>query len=295
MLALAVASVALNAVGPKILGRATDLIFAGFVGKQLPATATRDQVVAGLRAQGEDNQADLIARMDHLVPGMGIDFGAVGRVLLFVFSLYAVASLLSWAMGWILSGAVNRTIYDLRRDVEDKLNRLPLPYFDNQPRGELLSRVTNDIDNVAQSMQQTLSQMLTSLLTVVAMVAMMLYISPLLALIALVTIPISMVVTADDRQALAEALRAAVEEHRRAQRHRRGDLHRSPAGQGVRSRGRGAGHLQGQERRPVRRRLRCPVHQRHHHADDDVHREPQLRRHRRGRRPPGGQRVDEPG
>ena len=150
----------------------------------------------GLRAQGKDNQADLIARMDHLVPGLGIDFGAVGRVLLFVLALYAVAGLLSWAMGWILTGAVNRTIFDLRRDVEDKLNRLPLPYFDNQPRGELLSRVTNDIDNVAQSMQQTLSQMLTSLLTVVAMVAMMLYISPLLALIALVTIPISMVVTA---------------------------------------------------------------------------------------------------
>ena len=120
----------------------------------------------------------------------------MGRVLLFVLALYAVASVLSWAMGWILTGAVNRTIFNLRRDVEDKLNRLPLPYFDDQPRGELLSRVTNDIDNVAQSMQQTLSQMLTSLLTVVAMVAMMLYISPLLALIALVTIPISMVVTA---------------------------------------------------------------------------------------------------
>ncbi|KRF29167.1 ABC transporter ATP-binding protein [Phycicoccus sp. Soil802] len=196
VLSLAVASVALNAVGPKILGRATDLIFAGFVGKQLPSTATRDQVVQGLRAQGQDKQADLIAKMDHLRPGFGIDFGAVGRVLLFVLALYAVASVLSWAMGWILTGAVNRTIFNLRRDVEDKLNRLPLPYFDNQPRGELLSRVTNDIDNVAQSMQQTLSQMLTSLLTVVAMVAMMLYISPLLAVIALVTIPVSMVVTA---------------------------------------------------------------------------------------------------
>lgn len=196
VLVLAVGSVALNAVGPKILGRATDLIFAGFIGKQLPSTATRDQVVDGLRAQGQDKQADLIARMDHLRPGFGIDFGAVGRVLLFVLALYAVASILSWAMGWILTGTVNRTIFTLRRDVEDKLNRLPLPYFDNQPRGELLSRVTNDIDNVAQSMQQTLSQMLTSLLTVVAMVAMMLYISPLLALIALVTIPVSMVVTA---------------------------------------------------------------------------------------------------
>jgi len=196
VLALAVASVALNAVGPKILGRATDLIFAGVVGKKLPATATRDQVVAALRARGQDTYADMVARMPHLVPGSGIDFGAVGRVLLFVLALYAVASLLSWAMGWILTGAVNRTIYNLRRDVEDKLNRLPLPYFDAQPRGELLSRVTNDIDNVSQSMQQTLSQMLTSLLTVVAMVGMMVYISPLLAVIALVTIPVTMVVTA---------------------------------------------------------------------------------------------------
>ncbi|TPG14920.1 ABC transporter ATP-binding protein [Pedococcus bigeumensis] len=196
VMALAVGSVALNAVGPKILGKATDLIFAGVVGKTLPATATRDQVVQGLRARGQDNFADMVARMNHLVPGAGIDFGAVGRVLLFVLALYAIASVLSWAMGWILTGAVNRTIFNLRRDVEDKLNRLPLPYFDAQPRGELLSRVTNDIDNVAQSMQQTLSQMLTSLLTVVAMVGMMLYISPVLALIALVTIPISMVVTA---------------------------------------------------------------------------------------------------
>nr|WP_231961570.1 ABC transporter ATP-binding protein [Pedococcus dokdonensis] len=196
VLALVVGSVSLNAVGPKILGRATDLIFAGFIGKQLPETATREQVVQGLRAQGQDKQADLLAKLDHLRPGFGIDFGAVGRVLLLVLALYALASVLSWAMGWILTGAVNRTIFNLRRDVEDKLNRLPLPYFDGQPRGELLSRVTNDIDNVAQSMQQTLSQMLTSLLTVVAMVAMMLYISPLLALIALVTIPISMFVTA---------------------------------------------------------------------------------------------------
>jgi ATP-binding cassette, subfamily B, multidrug efflux pump len=115
---------------------------------------------------------------------------------LLVLGIYVVASLLSWAMGWILTGAVNRTIFNLRRDVEDKLNRLPLPYFDQQPRGELLSRVTNDIDNVAQSLQQTLSQLLTSLLTVVAMVAMMVYISPLLAVIALVTIPVTMFVTA---------------------------------------------------------------------------------------------------
>jgi ATP-binding cassette, subfamily B, multidrug efflux pump len=196
VLALAVSSVVLNAIGPKILGRATDYIFAGVVGKQLPETATRNEIVASLRARGQDTFADMVAKMPHLVPGMGIDFGAVGRILLLVLGIYVVASLLSWAMGWILTGAVNRTIFNLRRDVEDKLNRLPLPYFDQQPRGELLSRVTNDIDNVAQSLQQTLSQLLTSLLTVVAMVAMMVYISPLLAVIALVTIPVTMFVTA---------------------------------------------------------------------------------------------------
>ena len=196
VLAFAVSSVALNAVGPKILGRATDLIFAGVVGRQLPTGVSRDQAVADLRLNGNGTLADLVAGIPYLVPGAGIDFGAVGRVLLFVLAIYVVASLLQWAMSYILTGAVNRTIFRLRASVEDKLNRLPLPYFDNQPRGELLSRVTNDIDNVAQSLQQTMSQLLTSLLTVVAMVAMMLYISPLLALIALVTIPVSMAVTA---------------------------------------------------------------------------------------------------
>jgi ATP-binding cassette subfamily B protein len=195
VLALALTSVALNAVGPKILGRATDLIFAGVVGKRLPATATRDEVVAGLRASGQGTFADMVARMPGLVPGAGIDFGAVGQVLMFALGIYVVASLLSWAMGWILTGAVNRTIFGLRRDVEDKLNRLPLPYFDAQPRGELLSRVTNDIDNVQTTLQQTMSQLLSSLLTVVGVVAMMFYISPVLALIALVTIPVSMVLT----------------------------------------------------------------------------------------------------
>ncbi|WP_406829420.1 ABC transporter ATP-binding protein [Pedococcus sp. KACC 23699] len=196
VLALAVASVGLSAIGPKILGRATDHIFAGVVGARLPSGVDKAQVVEQLRARGQGTLADLVSGMPYLVPGQGIDFGAVGRVLLLVLGIYAVASLLSWAQGWLLTGAVNRTIFGLRRDVEDKLNRLPLQYFDGQPRGELLSRVTNDIDNVAQSLQQTLSQLLTSLLTVVAMIAMMLYISPVLALIALFTIPVSMAVTA---------------------------------------------------------------------------------------------------
>lgn len=193
---LAVGSVALNAVGPKILGRATDLIFAGSVSRLIPANLTQAQFADGLRARGQDRLADLVGAMQHVVPGRGIDFGAVGAVLLTVLAIYVVAAGLQLAQGRLLTKAVNATIFRLRRDVEDKLNRLPLPYFDGQPRGELLSRVTNDIDNVAQSLQQTLSQLLTSLLTVVAMIGMMVWISPLLAVIALVTIPVTMVVTA---------------------------------------------------------------------------------------------------
>lgn len=194
-LAFAVVSVALNAVGPKILGRATDYIFSGFIGKLMPPNITQEQAVAALRAQGDTKRADLLAGMPHLVPGQGVDFGAVGRILLLVLALYAVASLLSWIQARIIVLVVNDAVYRLRQGVEAKLARLPLSYFDTQPRGELLSRVTNDIDNIAQSLQQTLSQLVSSALTVVAMLAMMFYVSPLLAIIALVTIPVSIGIT----------------------------------------------------------------------------------------------------
>ncbi len=195
VVALAVVSVLLTAIGPRILGRATDLIFAGFIGARLPAGITQQQAADGLRSSGEDRFADMVGAMPDLVPGRGIDMGAVGEVLLVALAVYVAASVLSWWQGRLLAGAVQTVVARLRADVEAKLHRLPLPYFDDQPRGELLSRVTNDIDNVATSLQQTLSQLLTSLLTVVAMVAMMVWISPLLALIALVTIPVSVVIT----------------------------------------------------------------------------------------------------
>ncbi|MDQ3358110.1 MAG: ABC transporter ATP-binding protein/permease [Actinomycetota bacterium] len=196
VLALTLTSVVLNAIGPLILARATDLIFAGVFGAQLPAGISQGSAVQVLREAGQDNLADMLAAMDYLVPGSGIDFGAVADVLLIALAVYVVAALLSWVQARVLVVVINRTVFNLRRDVEDKLNRLPLPYFDKQPRGELLSRVTNDIDNVAQSLQQTLSQLLTSLLTVVAMVAMMFVISPTLALVALVTIPVAIGLTA---------------------------------------------------------------------------------------------------
>nr|WP_205801164.1 ABC transporter ATP-binding protein [Micromonospora thermarum] len=191
---LAVLGVGLSAVGPKVLGHATDLIFAGVLGRQLPPGTTTEQAAAAARAAGDDSFADVITRMG-VVPGAGIDTSALARVLLLALGLYVAAAALTWWQGWLLTGVVQRTVHRLREDVEAKLNRLPLPYFDRQPRGELLSRVTNDIDNISISLQQTLSQLLTSLLTVVGVLAMMFWISPLLALVALVAVPLSVVVT----------------------------------------------------------------------------------------------------
>ncbi|HZC54060.1 MAG TPA: ABC transporter transmembrane domain-containing protein, partial [Mycobacterium sp.] len=166
IVALAIASVGLTVVGPKILGHATDLIFAGVIGKQLPAGVTLQQAVQGARASGNGQFADMLARMP-VVPGVGIDFDRLGGVLLVALALFAGSSVLAWLQAYLLAGVVQRAMLRLRSDVEDKLNRLPLPYFDKQPRGELLSRVTNDIDNISTSLQQTMSQLLTSLLTVV--------------------------------------------------------------------------------------------------------------------------------
>jgi ATP-binding cassette subfamily B protein len=194
VVALAVASVGMSVTGPKILGHATDLIFAGVIGRQLPVGTTREQAIEAARAAGHENIAAMMSKMDF-VPGVGIDFDALARVLLLVLVLFVAASLFGWAQGYVLNDAVQATIKRLRSDVEDKLHRLPLPYFDQQPRGEVLSRVTNDIDNISTTLQQTLSQLLTSLLMVAGVLVMMFVISPLLAVIALVAIPLSVLVT----------------------------------------------------------------------------------------------------
>jgi ATP-binding cassette, subfamily B, multidrug efflux pump len=198
VMVLAVASVGLMSLGPRILGRATDLIFAGLTGNQLvgkvPDGTTQQQVVDGLTRRGDEKHASMIASMKHFVVGQGIDFAAVSHVLLLVLGVYVGASVLSWLQGYLLNDVVQGTVMRMRSDVEDKVNALPLSYFDQQPRGELLSRVTNDIDNISQTLQQTMSQLLTSLLTVVFVVVLMFSISWQLALVALVTVPITMVV-----------------------------------------------------------------------------------------------------
>ncbi|WP_265523665.1 ABC transporter ATP-binding protein [Oerskovia flava] len=191
---LAVASVALTVTGPRLLGDATNVIFAGVIGSRLPAGLTQDQAVAQLRADGQDAFADLLGGMS-VVPGQGVDTGALATILAAVLAVYAGAFVFGWVQGRVTTVVVQRTVRRLREDVERKLGRLPLAYFDKQKKGEVLSRVTNDIDNISQTLQQTLSQLVTAVLTVVGVLAMMFWISPLLAVVALVTVPLSFLVT----------------------------------------------------------------------------------------------------
>ncbi len=189
-----VVSVALSVTGPRILGHATDIIFDGVVSKKLPAGLTKEQVIEQLRARGETNQAKMLESM-NILPGRGIDFTALAHVLMWVLALYVAAWLFGVLQGRLTARVVQNTVFRLRQQVEEKLGRLPLSYFDQQPRGEVLSRATNDTDNIAQTLQQTIAQLVTSLLTIVGVLAMMFWISPLLALIALITVPLSFWVT----------------------------------------------------------------------------------------------------
>lgn len=194
VLVFSVLSVVLTVIGPKLLGNATNVVFAGFVSLQVPSGATKQQVVGGLIAQGNEDQANMIAAMDF-VPGAGVDFEELMRILALVLAVYVLASIFGWLQARILNGVVQRAMHRLRLQVEDKVHRLPLSYFDKVQRGELLSRVTNDVDNIGQTMQQTLSQVVISLLTVIGVLVAMFLISPLLAVIALVTIPLTLVIT----------------------------------------------------------------------------------------------------
>ncbi|HWI43608.1 MAG TPA: ABC transporter ATP-binding protein [Nocardioides sp.] len=191
VLLLAVGSVASVVVGPRLLGKATDHVFSGLIGRQMDPGPSKSDAVAGAEARGDHQLADFLRGLDF-VPGRGVDFDAVGHILLLTVAIYLVGQLLGWLQGWLVNDVVQAMVRRLRSDVEAKIHRLPLSYFDRQPRGELLSRVTNDIDNVAQNLQQTMSQLLTSVLMVIGVLGMMFWVSPLLALIALVSVPLSM-------------------------------------------------------------------------------------------------------
>lgn len=195
MVAAVVGSVGCAVVGPKILGEATDLVFAGIVGREMPAGTTKEQALDGLRARGQDGMADMLAGTDF-TPGQGIDFGAVGVVAIWALVVFTLAGLLMLVATRLSNHVMNGTVYRMREELQAKLSRLPLSYFDQQKRGEVLSRATNDIDNIGQTLQQTMGQLLNSLLTIVGVLVMMFWISPLLALVALVTVPLSVFVAA---------------------------------------------------------------------------------------------------
>ncbi len=194
VLILAVASVTLSVIGPRLLGEGTNIIFSGVVSKQLPEGVTKADVIARLRASGQDAQADMLGAMT-LTPGHGIDFAALSSILLWTLVIYVLAAAFGWMQAYVLNGIVQRTVYGLRERIEAKIHRLPLRYFDSIQRGELLSRVTNDVDNISQSLQQSISQAVSSLLTVVGVLVMMVLLSPLLALIAIVTVPLTLATT----------------------------------------------------------------------------------------------------
>ncbi|MEB3061192.1 ABC transporter ATP-binding protein [[Mycobacterium] zoologicum] len=188
---LSLCGIGIGVAGPRILGHATDLIFNGVIGRGLPLGTTKQQAIETARAAGHGTYADMLSGMD-VVPGVGVDFGAVARTLILAMGLYLVAAVMVWTQARLLNMILQRTMLALRRDVEDKIHRLPLRYFDNSRRGELLSRVTNDVDNTATSVSMTVSQLFSSVMTVLVVLAMMLSISPVLALITLLGVPASL-------------------------------------------------------------------------------------------------------
>ena len=194
-IAMAAVSVACIVSGPRLIGNATNVIFEGVVGKRLPPGTTKAQAIAELRAHGHGQIADMVAHM-HVTPGAGIDMTLLGRWLGLAALVYALGAAFQFGQGYVIAGVTQRTMRRLRGGVETKLGRLPLRYFDSHSHGDVLSRVTNDIDNLATTLQQGLSQLLSSLLTIAGVLGMMFWISPLLAGISLAVVPLAVLLTA---------------------------------------------------------------------------------------------------
>lgn len=194
MAGAAALAVALSVAAPRILGAATDIIFAGLAGRAIPAGVSQAEYVQRLRSEGKEHLADMLQGM-HLVPGQGIDFDQLRIVLLTVICLYLAAFVFGWLQGRLSAVVVQHAMFRLRAAIEDKLARLPMAHFQRESRGDVLSRATNDIDNLSQTLNQTLTQIMVSVLTILGVLAMMVAISPLLALIAVGTVPVSAIVT----------------------------------------------------------------------------------------------------
>lgn len=230
VMVMAVISTCFTIAAPKIMGNATNVLFEGVISQmmtdnitsrvtqavtsQIPAGTpqeaadeavrqavdaalagiTKEQMVEGLRANPDtEKMADMLQDMDIQL-GSGVNFGKIGRILLILIGVYVISAVFMWAQHYIMAGVTQKTMYNIRREVDLKLSRLPLSYYDTTPRGEILSRVTNDIDNIAMSLQQSLTQIISAVFTVIGVLIMMLTISPILTLVSLVTLPVCMVV-----------------------------------------------------------------------------------------------------
>jgi ABC-type multidrug transport system fused ATPase/permease subunit len=195
VVALAFISAGFSVAGPGLLGLAINVLFDGYVGKRLPVGITKAQAIAALRAHGNGQVAAMLAPM-NVVPGAGVDLTRVGQLLGLAVSAYLLSAVASWAQAYLMAGIAQRTVYRLRQAVEQKLARLPLRYFDSHPHGDILSRVTNDLDNLTSTLQDGLGQLVSIVLTLVGALGVMFWISPVLALVSLVTIPLTIAITA---------------------------------------------------------------------------------------------------
>lgn len=187
-------SVIFTIFAPRIMGEATNELFEGVMSKYLPAGMTKEQAIAELKAKGQDQLAEMLSAMD-VTPGKGVDFNALLRILLILLTVYLLAAFFQWLQQYTMAGVAQNTVYRLRRDIDTKLARLPLKYYDNHPHGDILSRVTNDVDNIAHTLQQSITQVIHAVVTVIGVLIMMFSISPLLSWISLAIIPLSLLVT----------------------------------------------------------------------------------------------------
>ena len=195
ILLLNAASVALSVVAPKLLGNATNIVFSGFISSRMPAGMTKEEAVKMLEADGQAKVADMLGAMD-LVPGEGLDFGALAQTILLVLAIYIVSAFLGWASAQMARIVVQQTGWRLRQQIQEKIDKLPLSYLDQHSRGDILSRVTNDVDNITQTLQQTLTQFVSSVLMIIGIAAMMFSMSWVLTLVALFVIPLGAVMAA---------------------------------------------------------------------------------------------------
>ncbi|MDO5672651.1 MAG: ABC transporter ATP-binding protein [Actinomycetaceae bacterium] len=192
ILLISVVSVVMSVLSPWVLGKATNVIVAGVVGKQMPKGLSLEDVIKGMRAKGENRMADTISTMD-ITPGHGVNFGLLWQILGLVLALYVLSALFMWISGLIMRNVVQDTGFRLRAQCSTKIDRMPMSVLDRQSRGDLLSRVTNDVDNLSQTLQQTLTQLFTAILTVIGILVMMFSISWQLAILAIVVLPFGMI------------------------------------------------------------------------------------------------------